>query len=54
MAGEMLSSMLNTAHNLYYYCSLMKRMQAAISEGRFNEFKKGFYTDLEAGNKQEL
>lgn len=53
MAGEMLASMLNTAHNLYYYCSLMRRMRGAINEGRFAEFKKGFYADLEAGGKQE-
>lgn len=28
-------------------------MRAAISEGGFNEFKKGFYTDIEAGNMRE-
>ncbi len=43
MSGEMLSSRLNTIHNLFYYTSLMKEMQKAISGGCFDEFKKRFY-----------
>ena len=45
MAGEILASRLNTIHNLYYYNTLMKEMRLAITEGRFDEFKKGFYEE---------
>ncbi|MEK7773124.1 MAG: tRNA-guanine transglycosylase, partial [Deltaproteobacteria bacterium] len=43
MSGEMLASRLNTIHNLFYYASLMKEMQKAISDGCFDEFKKRFH-----------
>jgi len=42
MAGEILSSRLNTVHNLHYYTALMGRMGRAIEEGSFEEFKCGF------------
>lgn len=44
MAGEILSSRLNTIHNLFYYTDLMKKMREAIAAGNFEEFKKGFYS----------
>ena len=44
MAGEMLAPRLNTIHNLFYYTDLMARMRQAIGEGRFDEFKKDFYS----------
>jgi queuine tRNA-ribosyltransferase len=42
-SNEILSSVLNTTHNLYYYLHLMKSMRAAISEGAFKAFREEFY-----------
>lgn len=42
-SNEILSSVLNTTHNLYYYLHLMKRMRDAISEGIFKTFREDFY-----------
>jgi queuine tRNA-ribosyltransferase len=47
LAGEILASRLNTIHNLYYYISLMRSMRLAIAEGRFAEFRRGFYESRE-------
>ncbi len=43
MMGEILSSRLNTVHNLHYYTTLMREMREAIASGRFEEWRKGFY-----------
>jgi len=40
LANEILSSRLNTIHNIYYYMELMKEIRAAIEEGRLVEFYK--------------
>lgn len=40
---EILSSMLNTMHNLYYYLQLMASIRTAIETGTFIEFRKEFY-----------
>ncbi|MBI5969785.1 MAG: tRNA guanosine(34) transglycosylase Tgt [Deltaproteobacteria bacterium] len=45
MEREVLSPRLNTIHNLFYYCSLMKEMQAAIEGDRFGEWRKRFERD---------
>lgn len=42
-AKEILSSRLNTMHNLFYYLSLIKEMRTAIREERFNHFYQKFY-----------
>jgi len=42
-AREITYFRLGTIHNLYYYLDLMKQMREAISEGRFEAFKKEFY-----------
>ncbi len=42
-SNEILSSMLNTQHNLHYYLRLMADMRQALEEGRFAAFKKEFY-----------
>ncbi len=42
-AGEMISGMLLTWHNLHYYQELMAGMRAAIAEGRFAEFEAAFH-----------
>lgn len=41
-AGEILSSRLNTCHNLYYYLDLMRKMRAAIADNSFKEFRNDF------------
>ncbi len=38
LAKEILSSRLNTIHNLYYYIILLKKVKEAIREGRFFDF----------------
>lgn len=40
---EILSSRLNTIHNLHYYQQLMKDIRQAIEEDRFDDFVKDFY-----------
>ena len=45
--GEILSARLNTYHNLHYYLNLMESARAAISEGRFQNFRKEFYAKRE-------
>ena len=40
---EILASVLNTIHNLYYYHSLMRQMRDAITAGTFSSFRKDFY-----------
>jgi len=42
MAKEILSSRLNTLHNLHYYCALMQRARTAIEEGNWPEFRDQF------------
>jgi queuine tRNA-ribosyltransferase len=42
-AKEILSSRLNTIHNLFYYLSLIKEMRTAIREERFSHFYQKFY-----------
>ncbi|MBU1737072.1 MAG: tRNA guanosine(34) transglycosylase Tgt [Proteobacteria bacterium] len=43
MAREILSSQLNTIHNLHYYVNLMDGMRKAIEEDRFAAFRRNFY-----------
>lgn len=43
MAREILSSHLNTIHNLHYYVGLMARIRKAIEEDRFSQFRRDFY-----------
>ncbi|MGE9874755.1 tRNA guanosine(34) transglycosylase Tgt [Hornefia butyriciproducens] len=42
-AGEMMSAMLLSNHNLHFLINMMARMRKAIEEDRFTEFKKEFY-----------
>jgi queuine tRNA-ribosyltransferase len=39
LAGEILSSRLNTIHNLHFYLDLMAKSRAAIREGRWAQFR---------------
>jgi queuine tRNA-ribosyltransferase len=41
--NEMLAPMLGTLHNLWYYEKLMADMRVAIEQGRFADFREGFY-----------
>ena len=43
LAKEMLAPILGTIHNLYFMNDLMKGIRKAISENRFDSFKKEFY-----------
>ncbi len=42
VSRELLSSRLNTVHNLHYYCALMRRARTAIEENRWPEFRKKY------------
>jgi queuine tRNA-ribosyltransferase len=46
-SNEILASVLNTHHNLYYYQQLMAGARQAIAEKRFDRFRADFYRDLE-------
>jgi queuine tRNA-ribosyltransferase len=42
-SNEILASVLNTWHNLYYYLQLMRRMREAIEAGAFEPFRNEFH-----------
>lgn len=42
-SGEILSSMLNTHHNIAWYLNLMARIRTAIEQDSFEAFRKEFY-----------
>ncbi len=49
---EMLSSRLNTMHNLHYYCALMRRARASIETGQWPEFRNRFLRNY--GGNQDI
>jgi queuine tRNA-ribosyltransferase len=49
-AGEILSAMLLTWHNLQYYQDLMAGMRAAIAEGRFAAWEAAFHAGRAEGD----
>ena len=49
-AGEMISGMLLTWHNLHYYQELMQGMRDAISAGRFAAFEADFHAQRAEGD----
>jgi queuine tRNA-ribosyltransferase len=49
-AGEILSSMLLTWHNLHYYQELMQGMREAVGEGRFAAFEAAFHARRAEGD----
>ena len=53
-AGEMISGMLLTWHNLHYYQELMAGMRAAIAEGRFDAFEAEFHAARAEGDIEPL
>ncbi len=49
-AGEMISGMLLTWHNLHYYQQLMAGMRAAIARGQFAAFEAAFHAQRAEGD----
>ncbi|MDU8945163.1 tRNA guanosine(34) transglycosylase Tgt [Ovoidimarina sediminis] len=49
-AGEILSSMLLTWHNLHYYQELMEGMRQAIAAGSFDAWEAGFHAGRSEGD----
>jgi queuine tRNA-ribosyltransferase len=47
MAGEILSSILNTLHNLHFYFSVIRGIREAIAGDRFLSFKREFFNRIE-------
>ena len=47
---EILSSRLNTIHNLHYYQQLMKDIRLAIEEDRFDDYVEEFYAKRQTGD----
>jgi queuine tRNA-ribosyltransferase len=48
-SGEILGSILNTCHNLFYYQQLMREMREAIEAGAFPAFQAGFHAARQGG-----
>lgn len=42
-SNEILASVLNTWHNLYYYLQLMRQMREALEHGNFRQFRVEFH-----------
>lgn len=53
-AGEMISGMLLTWHNLHYYQQIMAEMRDAISEGRFHAWEAEFHAGRAQGDIEPL
>ncbi len=53
-AGEIISSMLLTWHNLHYFQELMAGMRAAIAEGRFDAWEAEFHAQRAEGDVDPL
>ena len=47
---EILSSVLNTYHNLYYYVQLIDRARESIAAGSFSDFYRNFYERRNVNN----
>lgn len=53
VAGEILSSRLNTLHNLTFYLNIMTQMRRAILENQFDDWVKNFYTTYQCNTNLE-
>lgn len=53
-AGEMISGMLLTWHNLHYFQELMAGMRAAIAVGRLDDFVTDFHATRAAGDIEPI
>jgi queuine tRNA-ribosyltransferase len=54
LANEILSSRLNTIHNIYYYVEWMKKIRAALQEGRLSQFYKAKISDVNGLQAEEF
>jgi queuine tRNA-ribosyltransferase len=52
MAKEILSSRLNTLHNLHYYTALMQRAREALARGNWPEFRDQFLQTYRGGDPE--
>jgi len=53
-AGEIISAMLLTWHNLHYFQEIMAGMRAAIAAGGFEDWQRDFHALREAGDIEPL
>jgi len=53
-SGEILSAMLLSEHNIFYYQDLMRDIRTAIEEKTFTEFAKSFFTENQNETSQEI
>jgi queuine tRNA-ribosyltransferase len=53
-AGEMISGMLLTWHNLHYYQELMQEMRDAIAAGTFDAFETAFHAERASGDIEPI
>ena len=53
-SGEIISAMLLTAHNLYYYQQLMSEIREAIAAGAFAAFEAAFHQQRALGDIEPL
>jgi queuine tRNA-ribosyltransferase len=53
-AGEMISGMLLTWHNLHYYQELMQGIRDAIARGQFAAFEAAFHAQRAEGDIEPL
>ena len=53
-AGEMISGMLLTWHNLHYFQEIMAGMRAAIAEGRFAAWEAAFHAGRAEGDIERV
>ncbi len=53
ISRELLSYRLNTIHNLHFYLGLMEQMRAAITAGRFEQWRKDFHARHEKVTAEE-
>ena len=54
MSGEILSSVLNTLHNLYFYLDLMSKIRQSIASQNFADFRTRFLTQYQSGDGGNL
>ncbi len=54
LSKEILSSRLNTIHNLFYYMSLLRGLKEAIQQDRLSQFYKTHYPKLEGLEEEDL
>jgi len=54
LAGEILSSILNTLHNVHFYLDIMRKIREAIEFGMLPRFRAEMRARFESGPDQEL